>query len=100
MQNLIENQVIKRFTIDVDTGQGANAMALLSIGPNMPVPRVAKDLKAIKGADVVHEITGQYDICVLIHAPNIGEINRSVDDIRGINGVATTNTVIILRSIR
>lgn len=97
---MIKNQVIKRFTVDVDTGQGASALALLSIGPNMPVPRVARELKTVRGVDVVHEITGQYDICVLIHAPNIGEINRSVDDIRGVEGVSTTNTVIILRSIR
>ena len=97
---MIKNQVIKRFTIEVDTGQGASALALLSISPNTPAPRVARELKTVRGVDVVHEITGQYDICVLITAPNIGEINRSVDDIRAVDGVATTNTVIILRSIR
>ena len=48
----------------------------------------------------VYEITGQYDISVIIKAPNITEINTCIDDLRKIPGVIDTNTVIILRTIR
>jgi DNA-binding Lrp family transcriptional regulator len=47
----------------------------------------------------VYEITGQYDIAVLITGTNISEVNGSIDQIRRADGVATTNTIIILREI-
>ena len=47
-----------------------------------------------------YEITGQYDISVIIRAPSITEINAAIDELRKIPGVIDTNTVIILRTIR
>ena len=40
-----------------------------------------------------------YDICVIIQAPSIHEINACIDDLRKITGVTDTNTVIILKTI-
>ena len=54
-------------------------------------------LNAVK---TVYEITGQYDISVIIRAPSITEINAAIDELRKIPGVIDTNTVIILRTIR
>jgi len=53
-------------------------------------------LPAVK---TVYEITGQYDISVIIRAPNITEINMCIDNLRKIPGVIDTNTVIILRTV-
>jgi len=53
--------------------------------------------KKIPGIEVVYEITGQYDIAVIISASNIAEVNRCVEEIRVVNGVVNTNTMIILR---
>lgn len=50
--------------------------------------------------EVVYEITGQYDIAAIITAPAISEINKCIDDIRKIEGVSDTNTVIILKTIK
>jgi DNA-binding Lrp family transcriptional regulator len=47
----------------------------------------------------VYEITGQYDIATVISAPTILEINSYIDEIRKIDGVSDTNTVIILRTL-
>jgi DNA-binding Lrp family transcriptional regulator len=52
------------------------------------------------GVEVVYEITGQYDIAAIIAAPAIAEINKCIDDIRKIEGVSDTNTVIILKTMR
>jgi DNA-binding Lrp family transcriptional regulator len=53
----------------------------------------------LAGVKIVYEITGQYDIAAIIAAPAIAEINKCIDDIRKIEGVSDTNTVIILRTI-
>ena len=99
VQNLVKASVIKRFTVEVNMG-GANAIALISVNPSTPTPSVSEGLRKVKGVDVVYEITGQYDIAVIISAPNIAEINRCIDDIRRVQGVGNTNTVIILRALR
>ena len=99
VKSLIDAGVIKRFTIDVELG-GASAITLLSVSPSVPTPIVSQKLKELKGVETVYEITGQYDIAVIISAPNIAEINRCIDEIRRIEGVGNTNTVIILRALR
>jgi len=79
---------------------GANAITLLSINPSTPTPSVSAALRRVKGVDVVYEITGEYDVAVMISAPNVAEINRCIDDIRRVDGVGNTNTIIILRAFR
>ena len=51
------------------------------------------------GIKKIYEITGQYDICVIVQAPTISEINACIDNLRKISGVTDTNTVIILKTI-
>ena len=51
------------------------------------------------GVKTVYEITGQYDIAVIISSPNITEINLAIDALRKVPGVSDTNTVIILREV-
>lgn len=99
VQNLIKSGVIKKFTIEVETG-GANAITLLTVSSTTPTQKVSEKLKELKNVEVVHEITGQFDIAVFISASNIAEINRCIDDIRKVEGVLTSNTVIILRTLR
>ena len=60
---------------------------------------VSSKLTKLEGVKTVYEITGQYDITVVISAPSISEINQSIDALRKIPGVTDTNTVIILRTI-
>jgi len=99
VRNLIKSNIIKKFTIEVETG-GANAITLLTVSSATPTQRVSERLKELKNVEVVHEITGQFDIAVFISASNIAEVNKCIDDIRRIEGVLTTNTVIVLRTIR
>src|ERR671915_79138 len=47
-----------------------------------------------------NEITGQYDIAAIISAPAISEINSYIDEVRKIEGVSDTNTVIILKTLK
>ncbi|MEM0097919.1 MAG: Lrp/AsnC ligand binding domain-containing protein, partial [Conexivisphaerales archaeon] len=56
-------------------------------------------INKINGVEKVYEITGQYDIAVLMSGPNIAEVNKVIDEIRKTDGVINTNTVIILREL-
>jgi len=98
VKNLISKGVIKRFTVEVNMSQRANAVVLISVSPSISTSSISEKLCRIEGIKDVHEITGQYDIFVNISAPSIAEVNKCVDEIRSIEGVVNTNTMIILKS--
>ncbi|MFP3304024.1 MAG: Lrp/AsnC family transcriptional regulator [Nitrososphaeria archaeon] len=99
VKKLVEDGVIKKFTIEIKERERAMALTLLSTSPNIPTYEVASNISKIKGVEKVYEITGQYDIAVLISAPSIAEVNKVIDEIRKADGVINTNTVIILREL-
>jgi DNA-binding Lrp family transcriptional regulator len=98
IKNLISNGVIKKFTVEINMGQRANAIVLISVNPSVSTSFISEKLCKIEGVKDVHEITGQYDIFVNVSAPSIAEVNRCVDEIRSVEGVVNTNTMIILKS--
>lgn len=100
VKRLVDSGVIRRFTIEADVGQGASAIALISVNPSIPTVQISSKLLAMSGVEAVYEITGQYDIAVILAGSNIASINKCIDDIRRLNGVGNTNTVIILKTLR
>jgi len=100
VHNLVRSGAIRRFTIEEGREKGASAITLVSVSPSTPTSGVAERLKRLKGVETVYEITGEYDIAAIVSAASIAEANRCIDDVRRVEGVATTNTVIILRTIR
>src|ERR671924_695721 len=100
VKNLVDSGVIKRFTIELGASDKTSAITLISVASSADTSTVSAKLMSLAGVEVVYEITGQYDIAAIIAAPAIAEINKSIDDIRKIEGVSDTNTVIILKTIR
>ncbi|HEY1211705.1 MAG TPA: HTH-type transcriptional regulator LysM [Nitrososphaera sp.] len=99
VKNLVDKNVIKRFTIELGISDKTSAITLISVASNADTSEVSDRLMKLKGVKVVYEITGQYDIAAIITAPAIPDINRSIDDIRKIDGVSDTDTVIILKTM-
>ena len=97
VKNMVNNGVIEKFTIEE---RNASAIVLVSVDSSIDTSKVSVKLTKLDAVKTVYEITGQYDISVIIKAPNITEINACIDDLRKISGVIDTNTVIILRTIR
>jgi|TARA_B100001971_G_scaffold54355_1_gene49468 DNA-binding Lrp family transcriptional regulator len=97
VKNMVSNGVIEKFTIEE---HNASAIVLISVDSSIDTSKVSVKLTKLNAVKTVYEITGQYDISVIIKAPNITEINTCIDDLRKIPGVIDTNTVIILRTIR
>ena len=100
VKNLVDSGAVKRFTIELGASDKTSAITLISVSSTADTSAVSGRLMKLGGVEVVYEITGQYDIAAIIAAPAIAEINKCIDDIRKIEGVSDTNTVIILRTIR
>jgi Lrp/AsnC family transcriptional regulator, leucine-responsive regulatory protein len=99
VKNLVDNGTIKKFTVELGEENATKAIVLVSVESSMETSKVSSKLTKLEGVKTVYEITGQYDITVVISAPSISEINQSIDALRKIPGVTDTNTVIILRTI-
>jgi Lrp/AsnC family transcriptional regulator, regulator for asnA, asnC and gidA len=100
VKNLMDSGLIRRFTIEMGSSNKTSAITFISVDSRIDTDIVCSKLRDLEGVEVIYEITGQHDIAVIIAAPTIADINRSVDNLRRIEGVSDTNTVIVLRTIR
>jgi Lrp/AsnC family transcriptional regulator, regulator for asnA, asnC and gidA len=100
VKNLLDKMIIKRFTIELGASDKTSAITLISVASTADTSAVSKQLMNLNGVKVVYEITGQYDIAAIIAAPAIADINKCIDDVRKIDGVSDTDTVIILKTMR
>ena len=99
VKNLVDNGVIKKFTLELGEENATSAIVLVSVDSTTDTSKVSSKLAKLEGVKIVYEITGQYDITTIISASSIGEINNTIDALRKIPGVVDTNTVIILRKV-
>ena len=100
VKNLVDNKVIEKFTVQMGESNTTSAIVLISVDSATDTSKVSIKLTKLEAVKTVYEITVQYDISVIIRAANISEINGCIDELRKIQGVIDTNTVIILRTIR
>lgn len=99
VKNLLDNNTIKRFTLELNSTNRTSAITLISVSSTADTSIVSTALMNLKGVVVIYEITGQYDIAAIISASSVIEINRCIDDVRRIDGVSDTNTVIVLKTM-
>jgi DNA-binding Lrp family transcriptional regulator len=99
VKNLLGSGVIKKFTLELGEENATSAIVLVSVDSATDTSKVSLKLTKLDGIKTVYEITGQYDITVIISAATIAEINNSIDGLRKIPGVVDTNTVIILKKV-
>jgi len=96
VKNLVDNGTIKKFTLEVSDSNSTSAIVLISVDSAMDTSKVSSKITKLEGVKTVYEITGQYDITVIISAPSINDINNCIDALRKIPGVTDSNSVIIL----
>jgi len=88
--SLIKSGVIKRFTIEAES-VGVEGIVLIT-SDTTKSKDVISNLKSI--SDLVFETSGEYDAAVLIRAADVDHLNAMVDQIRAIQGVVGTSTLI------
>jgi len=99
VKNLFGSGVIKKFTLELGEENATSAIVLVSVDSATDTSKVSIKLTKLDGVRTVYEITGQYDITVIVSAATIAEINNSIDALRKVPGVVDTNTVIILKKV-
>lgn len=99
VQALVSGGVIKRFTIEKSSTLGVRALTMIAVNPGTPTYEVSKMVNQLAGVERIYEVTGEYDIVMVSSGGNIEGINKVIEDIRKIEGVEKTNTIIVLRTL-
>lgn len=99
IQNLLNEGTIKRFTIDQTTRKLSSALVLVVIKPGTATSTISGKIRAIQTVQKVYEITGEYEIGVILDASTTDGIRSTIEEIRTLDGVEDTYTSIILRDL-
>lgn len=94
---MINSGIITRFTIETSE-EGAKALILMSVTTSSPTYYIAERISKMKGVEFTFETSGQYDISAIISGPNISSLNNRIDDVRNLDGIISTNSLIVLKS--
>jgi len=98
INRLVKLGVIRRFTVDYSIGSEVRAVILVKTQPPTPVPDISKNLMKVVCTDRVYEVTGEYDIVVIAITDSITSLNKCIDEIRSTRGVASTNSMVVLKA--
>lgn len=93
IRKLVKTGVIRRFTVELGEHAGVEAIVLIRSHAK-ETKRVAREVKRL--VERVFETSGEYDIAAHVWAKDVDELNRIVDEIRAIDGVTGTTTLIRL----
>lgn len=88
---MLDKGIIIKFT--VETASQTEGIVLIKTDP-LRTGEVSSRLKRL--SEKVFEISGDYDLAMFIDSESIEGLNRRIDEIRCIDGVLDTNTLIKL----
>jgi DNA-binding Lrp family transcriptional regulator len=98
IKTLIDEGVIRKFTVKIGVAEGTQAITLLATNPAYPTQEVSKKIQTIPNVETTYEVSGEYDIVAVISGMNMTEVNECIERIRLVEGIMKTNTMIVLRS--
>lgn len=98
IKTLADEGVIRKFTVEINIAEGAQAITMLTTNPAYPTQELSKKIQAIPNVETTYEVSGEYDIIVVIGGANMIEVNECIEKIRVVEGILKTNTMIVLRS--
>ncbi len=99
VQSMVSGGVIKRFTIEKSSTHGVRALTMIAVDQGTPTYEVSKRVSQLVGVERIYEVTGEYDIVMVSSGSSIEGINKVIEDVRKIEGVEKTNTIIVLRTL-
>ena len=100
IKRLVKNKLIKKFTIDVNDKELGYAVKSLT-GINMDSKHrddVIEELFKIPGVREISEVTGRFDILVIMFAKNLPEMHRLIsEEIGKIQGIVSSESFIEMK---
>jgi Lrp/AsnC family transcriptional regulator, regulator for asnA, asnC and gidA len=100
IKRLTKRQLIKRFTIEVnDDVLGYNVSAIIGLNIDSKVrEQILEEMLRMDGVRNVYEVTGRFDLLVMVKAKSLEELHSMVSARMGkLNGVNHTETFIEMR---
>ncbi|MEN3061451.1 MAG: Lrp/AsnC ligand binding domain-containing protein, partial [Candidatus Methanosuratincola petrocarbonis] len=83
--------------LEVQVPKKIEALVLVKCESNVYTTAVARRILWISGVSKVLEISGDFDIEVLLNVETVNQMNEVLENIRKIKGVTSTNTRIVLK---
>ena len=99
VQALVNSGMIRKFTIEVAPSIRVRALTMISVNPSVPTYSISKKIEELHGIERIYEVTGEYDVFCVVSSRDIEGVNQCIEDIRKIEGVVKTNTIIVLRTL-
>lgn len=99
VQALVNSGMIRKFTIEVAPSIRVRALTMISVNPSMPTYSISKKIEELSGVERIYEVTGEYDVFCVVSSRDIEGVNQCIEDIRKIEGIVKTNTIIVLRTL-
>lgn len=104
IRKLRESGIIKGFYAAVDpkrAGYDVNTISLIQVSHRRSLnPGIGKELGKIPGVWAVYKLLGEVDFAILSRARDREDLQRILDEIRGVEGVERCNTYLILDSVK
>ncbi len=99
VQALVNSGTIRKFTIEVAPSIRVRSLTMISVDPSIPTYTISRKIQDLSGVESIFEVTGEYDIVCVVSQRDIEALNQTIEDIRKLDGVVKTNTVIVLRTL-
>jgi DNA-binding Lrp family transcriptional regulator len=99
VQALVNSGTIRKFTIEVAPSIRVRSLTMISVDPGIPTYTISRKIQDLSGIESIFEVTGEYDIVCVVSQRDIEALNQTIEDIRKLEGVVKTNTVIVLRTL-
>jgi len=102
IKRLIKMGVIKGFQAIIDpvkVGKGVTAIIAINSEPKM-YEKVLETLKGFEDIYEIYDVTGDYYAILKVRVGNRDELARILDRIGEINGIKSTKTMYVLRTIK
>ncbi len=97
IRKLLDDNIIRRFTVDLGTSRGFMAVVLLESDPSKPTNAIVEKMLAISDVVKVYESAGRWDIVTLVDTQSPEKFNDVIEEIRSIGGIVDTETLTVLK---
>jgi DNA-binding Lrp family transcriptional regulator len=100
LNKLLETGVITGFTLQLGENYAADlvrAQVLIALDQKLTGQAQAQ-LQKISKVTALYAISGAYDMIAMVEAHSTGELSRLLDEIADLDGIARTNSSVILET--
>ncbi len=94
IDHLVKGGVIRRFTIETSAGA---YYGIVMLKAKDETKKMMAELSTAGLASEAFEISGEYDGCAILEGASLEDVDRKIDRIRKLKGVADTRTFIPFR---